>query len=364
MPIRAPWRVAVALACVTPAFAQSAERPTLHLHQGFIEESTRRSTLAIDDPLAVFGFVIDSLPERVKVYPTENYFYFSFTQNGVPYAGNIRLDASNRDQGKVQFGYFEQVTEWLEDTPTKFRELSEKDGVKLEKVEPLLYRLTFRGKSVLFELNDLSQVKPPASALSPQERYIGPVFDDSGIRFFLIYNPSIKNFVYVLDETVPVADQLLPNPRNARLIIGKRTGFIYFRDKLTERKILVGVYEGNVRVNNAYDGPFDQLPDNFIVGNTLRDAILDIQPNLKGKIDRFGGSPDGEVRYMIGPYRIYKEEREFGAMLRCAAREQGAAYYRCLTVKSKPQDLSSRPSEEKAEQAPSSRLQERTGSRP
>ena len=66
-------------------------------------------------------------------------------------------------------------------------------------------------------------------------------------------------------------------------------------------------------MNNYFDGPFDQLPDNFIEGDTLRNAILKVQPNLKGQIDRFGGTPDGEVRYMIGPYLLYKEIGEFDA---------------------------------------------------
>jgi hypothetical protein len=33
------------------------------------------SELAINDPMAVFDFAFGSLPARVKVYPTENYYY-------------------------------------------------------------------------------------------------------------------------------------------------------------------------------------------------------------------------------------------------------------------------------------------------
>lgn len=330
------------------AAAQTNPPPELHLHQSYIEEVTRPTDLDVKDPLAVLAYVLNALPQQVKVYPTENYFYFSFVHGGIPYAGNIRLDASNRDQGKVQFGYFEQTTQWLDDTPTVFRELDAKDGVKLEKVERFLYRLTYKDKSVLFALNDLSNVKPPATAVAPGEQFIGPVFDDSGIRFFLMFNPAVRSFLFVLDETVPVADQLLPNPRRPHLWIGKRTGFIYYADHRLKRKILVGVYEDNVRVNNYFDGPFDQLPDNFIEGETLRNALLQIQPSLKGQIDRFGGTPDGEVRYMIAPYKTYKEEREFDAMDRCANRRAKGAkpdYYRCFVTDEGPQDLGRRPSQ-------------------
>ncbi len=283
----------------------------------------------------------------MKVYPTENYYYFTFTHNGVAYAGNIRLDASDRDQGKVQFAYYEQTAGWLGDTPGEFRVLDAASGVKLEKLERFRYRLSYKGKSVVFELNDLSQVKPPATALAPKEEFIGPVFDDSGIRFFLVYNAAINNFLYILDETVKVADDFARGSDSDRILVGKRTGFVFYRDHRLDRKILIGVYEENVNVNNYFDGPFDQLPDNFIEGETLRRAILKVQPNLKGQIDRFGGTPDGEVRYMIGPYRLYRQVDEFKGADRCAARHRAseAAYYRCFIFYDEPQDLRTRPPE-------------------
>ena len=71
---------------------------------------SRRST--IKDPMAVFTFVLGNLPDRVKVYPTENYYYFSFFHDHVRYAGNIRLDVIDRDEGKVHFAYYEDLAEW------------------------------------------------------------------------------------------------------------------------------------------------------------------------------------------------------------------------------------------------------------
>lgn len=327
------------------AVAQTPQKPELHLHQTYIEETQRATTLDVKDPLAVFAFVLDGLPDHVKVYPTENYFYFTFTHNGAPYAGNIRLDASDRDQGKVQFGYYEQTSGWRDDTPGEFRVLDDKDGVKLEKLERFRYRLTYKAKSVVFELNDLSGVKPPAGALAPSEKFIGPVFDDSGIRFFLVYNGAINNFLYILDETEKVADEFATEPRRDRMLLGKRTGFVFYRDHRLDRKILIGVYEENVRINNYLDGPFDQLPDNFIEGETLREAILKIQPDLKGLIDRFGGAPGGEVRYTIAPYLVYKELDEFGRANASAARRQAseAAYYNCFVFNRDKQNLGAAP---------------------
>ena len=92
---------------------------------------------------------------------------------------------SNRDDGKADFAYFEDTSQWYDDAPVKHLVLDGSRGVTIEKVEPLVYRVSYQGKSVVFALNDLSQVKPPAGALRPDEKFIGPIFDESAIRFFL-----------------------------------------------------------------------------------------------------------------------------------------------------------------------------------
>ena len=325
--------VALLLAVVTAAPAESPEQPTLHRHEIYVEELTRTTTLALDDPLAVFAFVLNSLPDRVKVYPTENYYYFSFIHNGTPYAGNIRIERDEGDKDSLHFAYFETAAEWRSETPGKHVVFDAWQGVKLEKIEPLVYRVSYGEKSVMFALNDLSQVRPPADALAPGEKFIGPIFDDSGIRFFLVFNSKLKIFLYILDETVKVAEELSPYEGTDRILVGKRTGFAYYRDHKLDRKILIGVFDTNVRLNNYFDGPFDQLPDNFIEGETLREAILEVQPSLKGKIDRFGRAPDGEVRFSIVPYLQYYELDELDAFHKCARRKiQEAAYYNCFVA--------------------------------
>src|SRR5439155_3623371 len=106
----------------------------------------------------------------VQVYPTENYYYFRFAHNGVRYAGDIRLDATDRDQGKVHFGYSEELAEWKRQKEVDLDlVLDASRGVTVERLERLIYRVSYSGKSVVFALNDLSQVKPPAGALAPDE---------------------------------------------------------------------------------------------------------------------------------------------------------------------------------------------------
>ena len=306
----------------------------LQTNQRYIEQLNANGSLDIADSKAVFGFVLDSLPDRVKVYPSENYYNFTFHHRSVRYTGNIRLENEARDQGKVHFAYSIESNLWSERHSAEvFHVLLDSDqGVTVEKLAPLSYRVAFQGKSVVFDLNDLSGVRPPAGVLTADERYIGPIFDESGVRFFLVYNSKLKLFHYLLDETVEVADVFFSAKMSERLIIGRRTAFALYRDAKRERKILVGVFDGNVRVNNYFDGPFDQLPDNFIEGETLRSAILDVESGLKGKIDRFGSAPGGEARYLIAPYLQYLEEEDLSVVHTCATNKRIPAerYYACF----------------------------------
>jgi hypothetical protein len=336
------------LAAIRIAAGQDAGAPKLHTNEAYVEEVTQATSLAVDDPMAVFAFVLSGLPDRVKVYPTENYYYFTSIHRGVPYAGNIRIELGDGDKVTVHFVYYQDWTEWREDSPLTHIVLDSSRGVGVEKLDRLVYRLSYGGKSVVFALNDLSQVKPPAGALAPDEKFIGPIFDESAIRFFLVYNSRLKVFHYILDETVNVADEFFQTRRSNRILIGKRTGFAFYRDHRLNRKILVGVYEGNYRLNTYFDGPFDQLPDNFIEGETLRQAILEVSPGLKGKIDRFGSSPSGEVRYLIKPYALYRTERDLYGVDKCArARVRAASYYGCFEAEPADDDLGAPPARKK-----------------
>ena len=156
------------------ALAQGSEHPRLHTNQAYVEEATRTTTLAIADPMAVFAFLLASLPDRVKVYPTENYYYFRFMHNGTAYAGNIRLDPLERDRGKVQFSYYPDLSEWRDKVEgDTYVVLDASRGVVVEQLERLVYRVSYGSRSVVFALNDLSQVRPPTGALGPDDKFLG-----------------------------------------------------------------------------------------------------------------------------------------------------------------------------------------------
>jgi len=339
--LRRPWRslAAAVLGVLVSAGVAPAEPrnlpPPLKTIEDFVGEVTRTDDLDIKDIWSVLNWIFANLPERVKVYPTENYFYFRFFHNGLEYAGNFRLDVLDRDQGKIQFGYYEELAPWKpeESGLERYMVLDASHGVIVERVEALMYRVTYKGKSVIFELNDLSQVKPPPESLAADEKFLGPIFDESAIRFFLIFNTKLKIFHFILDETVTVHDEFFKLSGSPRILIGKRTGFAFYEDHKLNRKILIGAYAPNSTLNNYYDGPFDQLPDNFIKGEELREAIIAFDPAAKGVIGRLGHYPDGENRFGIHPYMLYKNTRELLRIDRCALGQvKSPTYYRCFVA--------------------------------
>jgi hypothetical protein len=335
--------LAVTIFC--PVAADAQERPRVYTNQQYIEEVTRKTALPLDDPKAMLAFILESLPDRVRVYPTENYYYFHFHHNGVRYGGNIRLDKGDRDQGKLHFAYFPDLTEWLDESKVEYRLFGKEDGVIVERLKPFLYRVRIGDRSVEFALNDLSNVSPPPTALGPDDQFLGPIVDESGISFFLIFNKRLRIFHYVLNETAGVPDQLVTSSLADRILIGRRTGFAFYDEHKLKRKILIGVYETNADVNNQLDGPFDQLPDNFIKGNELRDAIVAVEPDLAGKIDRFGGHSGGDSRYLIGPYIYYFSEKDLLPMHECATNPEIPAhlYHACFVVRDDKEDAESAP---------------------
>jgi hypothetical protein len=212
-------------------------------------------------------------------------------------------------------------------------------GVAVEQLERLIYRVSYGGKSVAFALNDLSQARPLPAALGADERFLGPIFDESAIRFLLVYNSKLKIFHFILDETVKVADDLTASVRADRILIGRRTGFAFYRDHRLDRKILIGAFEGNSRLNTYFDGPFDQLPENFIEEEDLRRAIVDADPGVKGQIDRLGHFPGDDGRYLIHPYMLYRRESDLHVIHKCAtSKVHTAAYYRCFVADTEGQD--------------------------
>ncbi|MEM9330586.1 MAG: hypothetical protein AAGA53_04625 [Pseudomonadota bacterium] len=293
--------------------------PKLTTNQSLIENQKTGSALEINNVQEAFEFVFSQLPDRVFVYPTENYYYFTFPANGVIYAGNLRLAAQDRDKGILHFATFRQANQAAEAGEMLYKPFTQADGVTVEKNSAFSYRVSYKNKSVIFDLNDVSDIQPPASIVAEGEKYLGLVVDESGFRFFLFYNEKHKLFAYILDETSVVPDQLLETPISNRIKIGARSGFAFYDHHYLDRRILIGVHGANTIVNNYFDGPADQLPENHIKNDNLRKAIVDSDPNVKGAIDKFGYFKNGAGRYLVAPYIQYLWPDELSGYEQCAS---------------------------------------------
>ena len=314
------------------ADAVMAAQNTLKTNEAYVEEVLRAPEYDIRSIDEVFDYVFSSLADEVTVYPTENYYYFKFVHGGVPYAGNFRLDIADRDQGTVHFAYFSENNPFVEQEISEHRAYTEQFGVKVEKKGELEYAITAKGRTVLFRLNDLRGVKPAEAQVATGEQYIGPVFDEAGVQMFLMWNPATETFLYVLDESV-VSESFFQSSASTQVKIGRRTHFAWYKDRYRERWILIGVRAAETSLNTFFDGPFDQLPDNFIEGDVLRDALLTLSPEVEGQVDRLGNSLDLKGRMLVDPYVLYEDEAELAAFDQCtAASVDEASYYPCLAI--------------------------------
>ncbi|VAW10479.1 hypothetical protein MNBD_ALPHA09-2153 [hydrothermal vent metagenome] len=275
-----------------------------------------------------FAGVFRALPDEVQVRPAGNHFYFAYSRAGAVRHGNFRLDAADRDRGVIHFALDG------ENGPAgrRGRAFGRGDGVKVTGVTPFIYVVHFDGKAVVFRLNELAGVAPGEVSMRGGETYLGPVEDDSGLGFFLLWHEAAKRFFFILDEA-RLAEPLERTAVSGRLRIGVPSGFAFYRDRYTPRWILVGVRRGEVARNGIFDGPFDRMPDNLLVGEALKRALVAARPELKGRIERFGNSADLKARVLVRPYILYDEPDELAVFDSCAARAAGPkAYYRCFAT--------------------------------
>lgn len=267
------------------------------------------NSLDMSSPKEVFRYVFNQLEEDVVIYPTENYFYFIFFANGKSYKGSICLFTKFRDEGKVQFGYIENGSNSslskknLEEGGCIF---SEEDGIKIKKEDSFRYEVTFENKTVSFRMNDVGNKKPDNLILAPDEVYVGPNFDESGLTFSLIFNSKRKNLFWVLNESMFPVENFTTYGQD--VLIGNRTDFAFLKDSLYKRKVLIAVKGENVLSNNWYDGPFDQMPDNYVYDDKIEiKKYLELAyPQHEGKIDKYGNFlKNPERRIPVANYSVY-----------------------------------------------------------
>lgn len=293
-----------------PAGGSSGENrpsPYLVLNQRYIE-GVSATDLDLNDADAVFWQVFSSLPGEVTVYPSENYYYFILYVDRRQIWGNLRLPAGRREQGVLVFAYFEYkespyVTEPRVENSKEFDVAS---GLTIKELDRFTFLVRYRGKEVTFHLHQLSQDQPRLFQLGEDELSLMRTFDESGYQFFLLFNLRGNYFTWVLNEEELLPDALVPLEPD--LLVGKRSGFAFWIDPAhSDRKALLGVRGANATINNYYDGPFDQLADNYVDQTNVSEYMMRASPGLRGRLSKYGYFLGGEPnsRLAITPYYVY-----------------------------------------------------------
>jgi len=247
--------------------------------------------LKLEDARTVFDAVFARLPAEVRVWPTENYYYWQLASDGRSLQGNLRLPAGGPERGALAIAYGESL-EFLDDSERAQRLAVSKtfgptEGVDIRRPDPLTVEVTCNGRTVSFRLNPLPQEPPTGAQLGPEERFLQRTQDESGLRFHLMYHTIGRHFFWLLDESHPPPETFRPLADD--VVIGRRTGFVFWSQPTHGgRKVLASVRRASLQRNDYHDGPFDQLADNFVTGDGLRPFVEESMPWLRGRVDPWG----------------------------------------------------------------------------
>ena len=285
-----------------------------------IIEGLSAQDLDTHDVDQVFAYIFSRLPDEVIVYPSENYFYFVLYADGIQWWGNIRLPARTRADGDLSFAYFE-----FEDFPVGARSgdshakmLNESDGVLVREQSRFVWEVEYEGKIVEFHLNELRQDRPRSFVLDQNEVCIQRTFDESGLQWFLLFNREHNYFIWVLNEEELVPELISEFEENSDFYIGRKSGFLFWNDTThNNRKVLMAIRRASVQRNDYYDGPFDQLADNYAAETNVSEFMQRAYPDTRGNVDTYGYYLDREnsLRVAISPYYTYGEHEDIHAYL-------------------------------------------------
>lgn len=303
--------IQVILFCSASAHSEDSN-PELIFNQD-LQDSWASRALDVTNVDDVFDHVFSRLPDTVVVYPSENYYYWKLFTGGMQIWGNFRLPAGARDRGVLSFGYYE-----FREFPTggiaeKRRRVSgskyftKADGVEVKKLDEFRYSVNADSKTVEFVFHQLDQSAPKKFELRKNEIFVQNTFDESGLQFHLMANTKTKYFFWVLNE-----EEKIHVPENFRkvgedVMLGLRTGFVFLVDE--DRKVLGTIRRQSVQRNDYYDGPFDQLADNYARQTEIQSVIGMIIPSMKGRIDEHGYYLDRDrpLRIALSNYGAYED---------------------------------------------------------
>ncbi|MFC1954888.1 hypothetical protein ACFLVZ_03615, partial [Chloroflexota bacterium] len=121
-------------------------------------------------------------------------------------------------------------------------------------------------------------------------------------------------FLWVLNEEEIVPDVLDPVLNRQDIVVGRRSGFAFWIDEdHNNRKILASIRQHSVTRNDYFDGPFDQLADNYAAELEISSYMVKAFPGLEGRIDSYGYYVDTPqpLRVAITTYGTYYTQAQF-----------------------------------------------------
>jgi len=299
---------AVPAASTAASNVDAAEPSTYLLFNQKLVEGLTSEDVDVTDVDAVFWHVFSRLPDEVIIYPSENYYYFVMYTGKRQLWGNIRLAAGRRERGVLSFAFFEyRETPYVTEPRVSLSKFfTAADGLIIDELNPFKFQVTYDKKSVIFNLHELSQEPPKLFDLAVNETSIMRTFDESGYQFFLIFDEDRNYFNWVLNEEEPISDNLVPLSED--LVVGRKSGFAFWIDaEHDNRKVLIAIRGESASRNDYYDGPFDQLADNYVDVTHVSDFMVKAAPSLAGRIDKWGYFTDRDrpSRVSVSPYYVY-----------------------------------------------------------
>jgi hypothetical protein len=81
-------------------------------------------------------------------------------------------------------------------------------------------------------------------------------------------------------------------------------------------------------VNNYYDGPFDQLADNYVDQTNISEYMIKASPGLEGRLDKYGHflERDGSSHLAISPYFVYFSDSALQSFVQTLRFAEGPYY--------------------------------------
>ena len=290
------------------------------------------NTVDYKKPADFFDYLFKRFPSYAVVYPTETYYYYTAPMaDGTVISGNMRLlDAQD---GILHIGYFDKNDPHNEGSSGWAADFGPEDGVSIKAISEFVFDVTYQGRTIRFSLSDFLHESPKELQLLAEEEFVSQIQDESGMRFFLLYNNKTASFYYLLNEENGVNETV--NEFVDHYLLGSRTNYVYYYDRNYNRKILVGLSKQSIYNNDYYDGPFDQVPPRLPIKEKLEAAYPYVK--YRGGIDAHGNFVEQEgSRVAISPYFDYENLSQLKNYLdRCTEDKGKSVFWSCLTYETK-----------------------------